>query len=123
MNYCGIDLASAASAVCIVDEAGQMVAEFEVPTDEDGLRTRFSRWEPLDCVVEASPLAEWVAAFLEGLGHTVTVIDPRKAKGVICTKKKRRIGWMRESWRGWRRRSGTARCIERAKRLGGCGRC
>jgi len=88
MNYCGIDLASEASAVCIVDEAGQIVAEFEVPTDEDGLRTRFSRWEPLDCVVEASPLAEWVAAFLEGLGHTVTVIDPRKAKGVICTKKK-----------------------------------
>ena len=88
MNYCGIDLASKASAVCIIDEQGRTVAEFEVATDEDGFRTRFSPLEPMRCVVEASPLAEWVAQLVEGMGHEIVVIDPRKAKAVICTKKK-----------------------------------
>jgi len=88
MNYCGIDLASKASAVCILDDQGRIVAEFEVPTDEDGLGSRLGERDPMHCVVEASPLAEWVAQFLEGVGHTVAVIDPRKAKAVVCTKKK-----------------------------------
>jgi transposase len=39
-------------------------------------------------VVEAAPLAEWVAQVLEELGHEVVVIDPRRAKAVIQTKKK-----------------------------------
>ena len=40
------------------------------------------------CVLEASPLAEWAAGVLEMAGHDVVVIDPRKAKGVITSKKK-----------------------------------
>ncbi len=58
MDYCGIDLASKTSAVCIEDETGRLVAEFEMPTDEDGLRTRLGDFEPMHCVLEASPLAE-----------------------------------------------------------------
>lgn len=88
MNYCGIDLASKTSAVCIIDEQGRTVTEFAVATDEDGLRTRFSRYAPMRCVVEASPLAEWVARRLEAMGHEGVVIDPRRAKAVVCTKKK-----------------------------------
>ena len=88
MNYCGIDLASRASAVCIEDETGRIVAEFEMPTDEDGFRTRLEDLAPMRCVLEASPLAEWTAQLLEELGHEVVVIDPRRAKAVICTKKK-----------------------------------
>ena len=88
MNYCGIDLASKASAVCIVDEAGRTVAEFEMPTDEDGFRTRLADFEPMYCVLEASPLAEWAARMLESLGHSAVVIDARKAKAVIRTKRK-----------------------------------
>lgn len=88
MNYCGIDLASKTSAVCIDDEAGRVVTECEVATDEDGFRTRLAHLSPLRCVLEASPLAEWAAQLLEELGHEVVVIDPRRAKAVICTKRK-----------------------------------
>ncbi|MDQ6959375.1 MAG: IS110 family transposase [Mariprofundaceae bacterium] len=88
MKDCGIDMACKSSSVCITDEQGVIVAEFELPTDEDGFRTGLSRWDGLHCVIEASPLAEWVARILEGLGHQVVVIDPRRAKAVICTKKK-----------------------------------
>lgn len=88
MNYCGIDLASRASAVCIEDSTGNIVAEFEMPTDEDSFRRRFSKVEKMRCVVEASPLAEWAARVLEASGHEAIIIDPRRAKAVICTKKK-----------------------------------
>jgi transposase len=74
MLYCGIDLGSKSSAVCLEDEMGQIQSEFEAPTDGDGFRTRLGGQSPLKCVEE--------------LGHEVVVIDPRRAKAVICTKNK-----------------------------------
>jgi transposase len=88
MKYCGIDLASKASAVCVMDAQQKIEIETEVPTDDDGFRLALRGYEELTCVIEASPLAEWVARVLEGLGHRVIVIDPRKAKAVIATKNK-----------------------------------
>lgn len=88
MNYCGIDLASKASAICVIDNSGDVVAEFEVATDADGFRSGLSRWPGLKCVMEASPLSEWVANELELTGHEAVIIDARKAKAVIQTKKK-----------------------------------
>ncbi len=88
MYYCGIDLGSKSSAVCLDDENGKCVKEFEITTDQNTFRQHFSRRGPMHCVLEASPLAEWAAQILEGLGHGVVVIDPRQAKAVICTKKK-----------------------------------
>lgn len=88
MNYCGIDLASKASAICVMDPTGVVLKEVEFPTDEDGFRVELSRWPLLKCVLEASPLAEWAAQQVEALGHEVSVIDPRQAKAVTQTKKK-----------------------------------
>ena len=88
MYYCGIDLASKASAICVMNDEVEIVAEFEIATDVDGFRSGLSRWSGLHCVVEASPLAEWTAQVLEAADHDVAIIDPRKAKAVIQTKKK-----------------------------------
>jgi transposase len=88
MKYCGIDLASKSSSICVIDENGGVLFEKSVGTDHDGFRQALKKKASLRCVVEASPLAEWAAQTLEKLGHTVVVIDPRKAKGLIKTKKK-----------------------------------
>jgi transposase len=40
------------------------------------------------CVLEAGPLAEWIAKLVEQMSHEAVVIDARKATGVIRTKKK-----------------------------------
>lgn len=88
MNHCGIDLASKASAVCVMDAEGRIIREAMVATDESGFRVCLGHCEPMQIVVEASPLAEWTARVVESLGHEVVVIDPRRAKAVICTKKK-----------------------------------
>lgn len=88
MNYCGIDLASQASAVCVVNEQGTIVREQLVKTASEDLREALAELGQLRCVVEAAPIAEWVAQRLEELGHEVVVIDPRRAKAVIQTKNK-----------------------------------
>ena len=57
-------------------------------TDEAGLASVLKGRRRMRCLLEAGPLAEWVSKILEGLGHEAVVIDARKAKGVIRTKKK-----------------------------------
>lgn len=88
MESCGIDLAVRSSAICIMSSRGAVVMERVVPTDEAGLLAGVAGRARMRCILEASPLAEWAAAVLEGAGHEVIVIDPRKAKGVIASKKK-----------------------------------
>lgn len=90
MYYCGIDLACKASAICVTDERDHRLLETEVPTDSDGFRGAFSAYSGkcMKVVVEVSPLAEWAAREIEALGFEAIVIDARKAKALIKTKKK-----------------------------------
>lgn len=88
MEHCGIDLSVKSSSVCITDVSGRVVTETVVTTDERGLGSVLRGRKRLRCLLEASPLAEWVAQVVEGLGHEAVVIDTRKATGVIRTKKK-----------------------------------
>lgn len=88
MNDCGIDLASEASAGCIVNEQGTLLREQMVATEARELGKALTGLGRLRCVVEAAPLAEWVAQQLETQGPEVIIIDPRRAKAVIQTKNK-----------------------------------
>ncbi len=88
MEYCGIDLANKTSAICVMTDDRRIVYEVDCPTDDDGVGQALKAYSGLRCVIEASPLSEYVAEILELRGHEVVVIDPRKAKGVITTKKK-----------------------------------
>jgi transposase len=73
--------------VCISDQDGKIRLEGECPT-MGGLEAKLGGLEPMKCVLEAAPLAETIARTLEKLGHQVVVIEPRRAKAVICSKKK-----------------------------------
>ena len=88
MDNCGIDVAMKSSAVCIVDGRGAVVLEEAVTTDESGLASVLKGRRRMRCVLEAGPLAEWLSRLIEEMGHEAVVIDARKAKGVIRTKKK-----------------------------------
>lgn len=88
MEHCGIDLAERSSSVCLIDSGGLVVLERVVTTDEAGLGLVLKGRGAVRCLLEASPLAEWVARLVEGWGHEAVVIDTRKAAGVIRTKKK-----------------------------------
>ena len=88
MENCGIDVAMKSSAVCILSGRGKVLLEQMVSTDEAGLASVLKGRRRMRCVLEAGPLAEWMSRLLEEMGHEPVVIDARKAKGVIRTKKK-----------------------------------
>ena len=88
MKYCGVDLASISSSICILDETGKVLREAAGTTDHAGFSQALRGFGGLKVVVEASPLAEMVATMLEELGHTVEIIDARCAKQLMAAKKK-----------------------------------
>lgn len=88
MEHCGIDVATKSSSICITDNRGAVLLERVVTTDEPGLQAVLKCRRRMRCALEAGPLAEWLSGIIEGLGHKAIVIDARKARGVIRTKKK-----------------------------------
>ncbi|HEU5250768.1 MAG TPA: IS110 family transposase [Thermoanaerobaculia bacterium] len=88
MWNCGIDVALKSSSVCVLDGRGRIVLEKVVSTDEVGFGSVLGARRRMRCVLEAGPLAEWISQLIEQMGHEAVVIDPRKATGVIRTKKK-----------------------------------
>jgi transposase len=88
VENCGIDVATKSSSVCILDRRGTVVLEQVVSTDEVGLGSVLKARRRMRCVLEAGPLAEWIAKLVEQMSHEAVVIDARKATGVIRTKKK-----------------------------------
>lgn len=88
MFYCGIDLASRVTAVCVVDESDRIVLERTVASERAALARALCGFEGALCLVEAAPLAEWCKRELEALGHRCEIIDTRAAKGFFEARKK-----------------------------------
>lgn len=119
MNYFGIDVAGKASAICVMDGTGKIVAEATVCTEKAALRDWLGGFERGRVVIEACPLAEWLARVVEQSGHAVEIIDARTAKRLMQSRKKtdRRDAQTlaRMSQAGWyrpvHRKSGQARLL------------
>lgn len=79
MTHVGIDLHKLESQICVIDEAGEVLAESRVSTRRDSLATVLAAWPASQVLVEACNESEWVARHLEQCGHTVVVADPNYA--------------------------------------------
>lgn len=79
MEYGAIDLHARRSQIRIVDERGSLVLDRRVDTTRDGLGHIFRERARLRVLVESSTHSEWVALYLEELGHDVIVADPNYA--------------------------------------------
>lgn len=87
-------------------------------TDEHSLREELGHWpEGSRVIVEATPLAEWLAPVVEGCGHEVVIIDARAARNLVRSKKKTDA---RDAYTLARvgRVAGTWRCIASRRRRG-----
>lgn len=78
MEYIGIDIHKRKSQVCIITESGETI-EKRVNSDRQDLGELFSERKRSRILVEASTESEWVARFLEELGHEVVEGDPNFA--------------------------------------------
>jgi len=78
----GVDLGDRASHLCMVNAAGERVLERKVPTTQASLGKVFGALGPCRVVLEAGTQARWVSGLLEGAGHSVAVVNPRKMRRI-----------------------------------------
>lgn len=78
--YCGIDLGNKRSRICVIDGARKVRKEVEVKTEGGAICKELEGYGKLECIVEASPLAEWLCKEVECAGHKIEIVCARKAK-------------------------------------------
>lgn len=88
MNYCGIDLASKSSTLCIIDSKGKVLQESTIKTETADLHRVLKDFDELTVIIEASPLAETIARAVEDIGKLPVIIDARAAKNLMSSMKK-----------------------------------
>lgn len=79
MEYCGIDLHSEYSQICILDEDGEVMETSRVGTSRKALERFFAR-DRMRVVMEAGGSSPWVSRLLDSLGHEVVVCSPRRVR-------------------------------------------
>jgi transposase len=79
MEYGAIDLHTKRSQIRIVDAEGGVVVERKIDTTRADLTQVFGGRPAMRILLESSTESEWVAQYLEGLGHEVIVADPNYA--------------------------------------------
>ena len=84
MLHAGLDLSRRRLDVCLIDEAGELVAQTAAPPDADGLRGLAKRLggERVRAVIESMTGARFIHDTLEEHGWEVLVADAQKVKGL-----------------------------------------
>lgn len=84
MLHAGLDLSRKKLDVCLLSDAGELVGEYPVPPDADGLRGLVKRvgLQPVQGVIESMTGARFVHDTLEQLGWDIRVADAQKVKGL-----------------------------------------
>lgn len=109
--YCGLDVSLNSTAVCIVNERGDVVKEGDVPSDPESIDVWLSRLKlPLERVgLEAGNLSPWLCHELLAKGWAAICIETRHAKAALQAQQVKtdrndargiahimRTGWYRE---------------------------
>src|SRR5215208_1445166 len=83
MLHAGLDMSRRRLYVCLLDEAGELVAQTAAPPDADGLRGLAKRLQGrrVRAVIESMNGARFVHDTLEEHGWEVLVADAQKVKG------------------------------------------
>jgi transposase len=76
----GLDLGDRNSRYCILDEAGEVVSEGQLPTTKTGLNSLFEKMPTSRVALEVGTHSPWASRHLAGMGHEVIVANPHKVK-------------------------------------------
>ena len=84
-HFVGLDVSVKETAVCVVDEAGEVVLEQKVPTEPDDIVTLLtSIGEAYGRIgIEAGPLSQWLVNGLAGAGLPVVCVETRHMKALL----------------------------------------
>lgn len=85
VEYVGLDVSKEATAYCVKDEQGKVLAQGKVASDPDALFAilREHCLCPERIVLETGTLSNWLARELRERGLPVTIVDARRAHAVL----------------------------------------
>jgi transposase len=85
VEYVGLDVSKEATAYCVKDEQGKVLARGKVASDPDALLAVLKEHClcPERIVLETGTLSNWLCRELRKRGLPVTVVDARKAHAVL----------------------------------------
>jgi len=77
MNYAGIDIGMRETAICVINEDGDIVDEFRSPTDPDSIIQYFEQtpFEISGVIMEACNMARWLYLALEDAGYDCVCVE------------------------------------------------
>src|SRR5664280_2152059 len=84
----GLDLGDRSSRYWILNEAGGIASEDQLPTTKAGLDSIFAKMAPCRMALEVGTHSPWVSRHLAAMGHEVIVANPRKVKLITQSVKK-----------------------------------
>jgi transposase len=84
----GLDLGDRTCRYCILDEAGDVASEGQLPTTRTGLNSLFEKMPCSRVALEVGTHSPWVSRQMAGLGHEVIVANPHKVKLITQSARK-----------------------------------
>ena len=84
-QYAALDVSQEMTAVCLVDEAGQVIGEAKLPTCPDAIATWLGKRAPnlVRVGLETGPMAVWLWNELHAQGVPIVCLDARHAHGAL----------------------------------------
>ena len=84
-HFVGLDVSVKETAVCVVDEVGEVVLERKVPSEPDDIVTLLtSIGEAYGRIgIEAGPLSQWLVNGLAGAGLPVVCVETRHMQALL----------------------------------------
>jgi len=76
----GLDLGDRTSRYCILNEAGEVVNEDQLPTSKTGFSSLLEKMPSSRVALEVGTHSPWVSLHIASLGHEVIVANPHKVK-------------------------------------------
>jgi transposase len=84
----GLDLGDRFSHYCILNEAGEVLAERKMPTTRKGTEEAFRRMPRSRVAMETGTHSPWVSRALAALGHEVIVAHAQKVRLIAKSRRK-----------------------------------
>ena len=84
----GLDLGDRSSRYGILEEAGEVASEGQIPTTATGLKGLFGKMPSSRVALEVGTHSPWVSRQIAALGHEVMVANPHKVKLITQSARK-----------------------------------
>lgn len=87
--FCGIDLGTRSSAICVINGKKQVLKQCKVTNNKLSDTIELIKGnQKMFCIVESGPLAESICNKVEGIGAEIEIVDSRHTKALLHGKKK-----------------------------------